>query len=68
MKAVKADFIANPQQNEQGASQPDGQSTNIDERIQFVFDEIAGGDFEVVFEHRKSEVFCPKSGNIKRKA
>jgi hypothetical protein len=44
---ASADFIANPQQNEQSA-QSDCQSTNIDEGVQFVFDGC-NGDFEIVF-------------------
>jgi hypothetical protein len=53
-KAVVTQLVPDKQSDQNTASEADSQSHNIDERVAFVFEQISGGDFEVVFEHGNS--------------
>jgi len=51
MELVEAQFILHPEENEKRASQSEGEAKNVDERIPFVLEQIAKGDFEDVSQH-----------------
>jgi hypothetical protein len=51
MKAVKTEFVLNPEQDEETASQSGSQSEYVDKRVPFVIPEIPNGNFQIVFKH-----------------
>jgi hypothetical protein len=51
MIPVIREFIPYPQADENGYGHAGCQAGNVDERIAFLFDQIAKGDFEVILEH-----------------
>ena len=52
MKGVVADFILNPQKDQNAAGHADGQPKNVDKRITQVIFQVPQSKFHVVFEHR----------------
>jgi hypothetical protein len=51
MKAVVTSFIIYPKKNQNGAGQSNSQTHDIDDREQFVFNNISPGNFEIVVKH-----------------
>lgn len=51
MKTVKAKLILHPYKNENSAGHADGQPGHVDERIDFMTQNVADGYFEVVGYH-----------------
>jgi len=47
---IVAQLILDIEQDEQTASHPNGQASDVDEGVTFMFEQISGSDFEVVFE------------------
>ena len=51
MKSIETEFVVYKKKNEQAGSHTQSKPKNIDERIALVFEQIAEGDFEIVFVH-----------------
>ena len=49
--AVEAEFVLDPEENEERAGYPDGQSGNVDNRIDLLLTQDAESDRQVAFEH-----------------
>jgi hypothetical protein len=50
---VESKLVPDPQANKQRYGHACGQTTNVDECITFVFNQITKGDFEVAAKHRR---------------
>jgi hypothetical protein len=51
MESIEAQFILNPEKNEEGGGDPDRQTGDVEEGIAFVFSEIPDGDSKIMFQH-----------------
>ncbi len=51
VKLVKAQFILNPEENEDAGGQADSQAENVDKGIASVFFEITESDFKIISDH-----------------
>jgi hypothetical protein len=45
MKTVKAQFVLDPQENQNAAGHSDGQTKDVDKRIALVLSDISNNDF-----------------------
>jgi hypothetical protein len=54
MKTVIAQFIPNPEKNEDTNRHPQGKTKNIDEGVDFVPFNISPCDFKIIFDHARS--------------
>jgi len=49
--AVVAQLILDKQNDKKAAGHTDGQAGNVNERVGFVFLDVAKGDFQVILDH-----------------
>jgi len=52
MEPVKTEFMLDKDQDQQAAGNPDGQSENIDQRVQGIAQQIPDGHFQIATKHR----------------
>ena len=65
VELVIAQFVVDPEQDEDGARHPHRQSEDVESRIPLMFDEIAEGDLQIAFEHEDApfDLGFEKHGN-----
>jgi hypothetical protein len=56
MKPVIAQFILNPQQNQDAACNADCQARDVDERIDPITFKVPKSDFHIIFEHLETPI------------